>query len=68
MQSLVAHTHPLASSTNTPGGDFAFLSRDQELVMYIKVHLRAFAQTRFSAGADFDFSSSSAAAAAAAAK
>jgi hypothetical protein len=35
--------------------------------MYIKVHLRAFAQTRFSAGADFDFSSSSAAAAAAAA-
>jgi maspardin len=37
------------------GGNFAFLSRDQELNVYIKVHLRTFAGTRFSAGEDFDF-------------
>eukprot|EP00036_Acanthoecidae_sp_10tr_P019998 CAMPEP_0206314790 /NCGR_PEP_ID=MMETSP0106_2-20121207/15202_1 /ASSEMBLY_ACC=CAM_ASM_000206 /TAXON_ID=81532 /ORGANISM="Acanthoeca-like sp., Strain 10tr" /LENGTH=299 /DNA_ID=CAMNT_0053746163 /DNA_START=222 /DNA_END=1117 /DNA_ORIENTATION=+ len=37
------------------GGNFAFLSRDQELNVYIKVHLRHFAATRFTAGEDFDY-------------
>lgn len=36
------------------GGNFVYLSRDQEVNMYIKVHLRAFSGTQYSAGEDFD--------------
>eukprot|EP00041_Stephanoeca_diplocostata_P009024 m.136658 g.136658 ORF g.136658 m.136658 type:complete len:295 (-) comp17578_c0_seq2:270-1154(-) len=42
------------------GGTFPYLSNDQELNMYIKVHLRAFSQTRYTAGDDFEWGSNSA--------
>lgn len=37
------------------GGNFPYLSRDQEVNMYIKVHLRSFAGTRHTAGEDYDW-------------
>eukprot|EP00039_Didymoeca_costata_P023160 m.6200 g.6200 ORF g.6200 m.6200 type:complete len:324 (+) comp3496_c0_seq1:145-1116(+) len=37
------------------GGNFPYLARDQEVTMYIKVHLRQFAGTRHTAGDEFDW-------------
>lgn len=42
------------------GGNFPYLSRDQEVNMYLKVHLRQFEKTRYSAGDDFDWGQSTA--------
>lgn len=36
------------------GGDFPYLSRSQEVNMFLKLHLRPFQGTRYSAGDDFD--------------
>jgi hypothetical protein len=49
------------------GGNFPYLARDAEVTMYIRVHLRQFAETRYSAGDDFDWGKSRAEGAAAAA-
>lgn len=40
------------------GGNFPYLSRDQEVNMYLKIHLRQFEKSRYSAGDDFDWGSS----------
>jgi maspardin len=40
------------------GGNFPYLSRDQEVNIYLKVQLRQFEKTRYSAGDDFDWEQS----------
>eukprot|EP00035_Acanthoeca_spectabilis_P003075 m.91154 g.91154 ORF g.91154 m.91154 type:complete len:307 (+) comp11914_c0_seq2:210-1130(+) len=57
----VAKCYPEAKVAHLKsGGNFSYLSHDQEVNVYIKVHLRNFANTRFSAGEDFDFGAAAA--------
>ena len=65
--SLLTHTSFVSVATLRlqNGGNFPYLARDAEVTMYIRVHLRQFAETRYSAGDDFDWSKSRAEGAAA---
>jgi len=68
VQSELSKCYPDAKEAQLKnGGNFPYLARDAEVTMYIRVHLRQFAETRYSAGDDFDWGKSRAEGAAAAA-